>query len=895
MAKNMYDKLSEERKKMQEAETMPEWFSTAGWQLFKDKYLYEAANPKEQYQRIANTAARYVEQKLPHPKGKVWSQVFFDLLWKGWLSASTPVLANTGTNRGLPVSCSGQYVEDSIDGIYASRRETAILTKHGFGTAGYMAIRPRGAPISVGGKSSGTLPVIKSFIEDMRYVSQGTARRGAFASYIEIDHPDMMEICAYVEQNPDDANIGWIISKNFIDKLDSGDPEAVSVYQRAMKMKMVTGKGYFFFKDKANDQSPQMYKDLGLKVEASQLCVAPETLILTKSGYEEISTLEDEVVEVWNGKEFSEVTVKKTGENQKLIKVVTNSGFELECTPYHKFYVSIRGSATPKEVRAKDLKRGDKLIKCDFPIIDGFETLNHAYANGFYSGDGCLTPAGKRIYLYGEKRKLKSHFGDIFKSWYIQENQDREYGESLYLKDKFFVPSNSYDIESRISWFEGLCDSDGTIARNGNTQSIQVGNINKPFLLEVQMMLQTLGVSSKVTPAKEAGNRQLPLNDGSGNKGDFYCQTSYRLLIGQTGIINLKGLGFNPKRLVITDHTPNRECSQFVKVVDIIDEGRVDDTFCFTEPKLGLGVFNGILTGQCSEILLHSSPEYTYTCVLSSMNLSKFDEWKDTDAVFEATVFLDCIAENFIDLAQHISGLEKAVSFTRKSRALGLGACGLHTLFQQKMLPFEGLEAHLLNNVVFTHLKKESERASEYMAVHLGEPEWCKGYGVRNTHTRAVAPTKSTALIMGGISEGINPDPAMVYTQLTAAGEVDRLNPTLLELMKSKGVYNQKNIQQVIDTKGSVQGVDWLDEHEKKVFKTAFEIDQKAILRLASLRQTKLDQGQSLNLFFSSDESEQKISEIHQIAFKDPNINALYYCYSRRGVSASKGECESCM
>lgn len=568
MAKNMYDKLSEERKKMQEAGTMPEWFSTAGWQLFKDKYLYEAANPKEQYQRIANTAAKYVEQKLPHPKGRVWSQVFFDLLWKGWLSASTPVLANTGTNRGLPVSCSGQYIEDSIDGIYASRRETAILTKHGFGTAGYMAIRPRGAPISVGGKSSGTLPVIKSFIEDMRYVSQGTARRGAFASYIEIDHPDMMEICAYVEQNPDDANIGWIISKNFIGKLDSGDPEAVAVYQRAMKMKMVTGKGYFFFKDKANDQSPQMYKDLGLKVEASQLC---------------------------------------------------------------------------------------------------------------------------------------------------------------------------------------------------------------------------------------------------------------------------------------------------------------------------------------SEILLHSSPEYTYTCVLSSMNLSKFDEWKDTDAVFEATVFLDCIAENFIDLAQHISGLEKAVSFTRKSRALGLGACGLHTLFQQKMLPFEGLEAHLLNNVVFTHLKKESERASEYMAVHLGEPEWCKGYGVRNTHTRAVAPTKSTALIMGGISEGINPDPAMVYTQLTAAGEVDRLNPTLLELMKSKGVYNQKNIQQVIDTKGSVQGVDWLNEHEKKVFKTAFEIDQKAILRLASLRQTKLDQGQSLNLFFSSEESEQKISEIHQIAFKDPNINALYYCYSRRGVSASKGECESCM
>ena len=112
------------------------------------------------------------------------------------------------------------------------------------------------------------------------------------------------------------------------------------------------------------------------------------------------------------------------------------------------------------------------------------------------------------------------------------------------------------------------------------------------------------------------------------------------------------------------------------------------------------------------------------------------------------------------------------------------------------------------------------------MAYHLGEPEWCKGYGTRNTHTRAIAPTKSTALIMGGVSEGINPDPAMVYTQLTSAGEVERLNPTLLNLMKEKGVYNNKNIQQVVDAKGSVQGVNWLSELEKKVFKTAFEMNQ---------------------------------------------------------------------
>jgi ribonucleoside-diphosphate reductase alpha chain len=568
MSLNLYDKLSEERKEMQAQGLVPDWYTTGGWQLFKERYLYEADSVREQYMRIATTAGKHIQGKMPHPEGKDWNDVFFNLLWSGNLSASTPILANMGTNRGLPVSCSGQYIEDSIDGIYSALRETAILTKYGFGTAGYLDIRGRGTSISVGGKSSGTLPVIKSFIESMRYVSQGTARRGAFASYLDIDHIDFDEVVDYVEQKPDDANIGWVVTDAFIAKLDDGDEEALRRYKKALKMKMTTGKGYFFFKDKANRQRPQMYKDLGLMINAPQLC---------------------------------------------------------------------------------------------------------------------------------------------------------------------------------------------------------------------------------------------------------------------------------------------------------------------------------------AEIMLHNSPEYTYTCVLSSMNVSTYDQWKGTNAVYEATVFLDCVAEEFISKAEKISGLEKAVAFTKKSRALGLGACGLHTLYQKRGLSFEGIPAHILNIEVFKYIRAEAERASADMAENLGIPEWCEGYNKRNTHLMALAPTKSTALIMGGISEGINPDPAMVYTQLTSAGEVDRHNPILLALMKEKGVYNKKNLQSVIDAKGSVQGVDWLTEEEKAVFKTAFEIDQKAIIRQASARQEHgIDQGQSLNLFFSSEESEEVISDVHRAAFKDKFVNALYYCYSKRGVGASKGECEAC-
>jgi hypothetical protein len=153
----------------------------------------------------------------------------------------------------------------------------------------------------------------------------------------------------------------------------------------------------------------------------------------------------------------------------------------------------------------------------------------------------------------------------------------------------------------------------------------------------------------------------------------------------------------------------------------------------------------------------------------------------------------------------------------------------------------------------------------------------------------------NTALIMGGVSEGINPDPAMTYTQLTAAGEVDRINPTLLNLMKERDIYNERYVQEVVDAHGSVQNVKWLSASEKEVFKTAFEINQKTIIDLAAARQMYIDQSQSLNLFFSSEEDEGYIAEVHQYAFKNPMIMSLYYCYSKAGVVGSKdSECIAC-
>jgi ribonucleoside-diphosphate reductase alpha chain len=264
---SIYDKLGNERKKLQQEGLMPDWYSTGGWQLFKERYMYQADSPKEQYERIARTLSMHT------PDPDKWFTKFFDILWKGWLSPSTPVLANTGTSRGLPVSCAGTYISDSISDIYTAKHEVAMLTKYGFGTASYLGdIRPRGMKISVGGEAEGVLPVIQGIQKDMEYVSQGNARRGSWAGYLPITHGDFDEVCTYLEQNPDGNNIGWNVSNEFIEALNNRQPEALSRYAKTLKTKMVTGKGYNWFIDKANDRAPQWYKDKGMKIKSSQLC-----------------------------------------------------------------------------------------------------------------------------------------------------------------------------------------------------------------------------------------------------------------------------------------------------------------------------------------------------------------------------------------------------------------------------------------------------------------------------------------------------------------------------------------------------------------------------------------------------------------------------------------------
>ena len=307
--------------------------------------------------------------------------------------------------------------------------------------------------------------------------------------------------------------------------------------------------------------------------------------------------------------------------------------------------------------------------------------------------------------------------------------------------------------------------------------------------------------------------------------------------------------------------------------------------------KLGL---RSKASNLCTEITLHADEDHSYTCVLSGMVLTTYDEWKDTDAVFAMTVFLDCLVSDFLEQAKQVRGLEKIVAGTEKGRAIGLGATGYHSALQQRMLPWGSFQAHQFNMEVFRHINEESLKASKYLAGVLGEPEWCKGTGERFTHRTALAPNVSSALIFGAESQGTTPWYGNVFNEGTAAGGMFRVNPVFIKILKDHGKYNQEILREVLDNNGSVQDLDFLTDLEKEVLKTAFEINQTEIINSASRRQRFICQGQSTNLFFAADEDESYISYVHQYAFEDDNIKSLYYLRSKAGVQASRGGCEAC-
>ncbi len=322
--------------------------------------------------------------------------------------------------------------------------------------------------------------------------------------------------------------------------------------------------GILFWDKVLSESIPDCYADLGFETKSTNPCVSYDTPILTDKGYKEIGGLVGSKVNVWNGKEFSEVEPMITGEDQPMLKIVFSDGSELKCTDYHGFYTwegySRDGKVVKKE--AKDLNVGDKLEKYDFPVLD---------------------------YQIGESFKLDSNNFINEKSWYTLPINNEEY--------KKYVPKfDDSTLQKTLYWLAGIIDSDGS--RNSSEGSISISSIDRDFLSKIKLnVLNTLGVNGSVIDEKEGGLKEI-------NGVEYNTNKSYRLIINASNVKKLYNLGLRTHRVKIDDVNPNRDASRFITVESIERIENADKVYCFTEHKRNRGCFNGVVTSQCGEITL---------------------------------------------------------------------------------------------------------------------------------------------------------------------------------------------------------------------------------------------------------------------------------------------------
>lgn len=704
----------------------------------------------------------------------------------------------SGAGTGRRVTMLNCYVlgtiPDSMPGIFDALKDAALTMQQGGGIGhDFSTIRPKGALVKgVGSDASGPLTFMDCWDSMCRTVMSAGSRRGAMMATMRCDHPD---IEAFIEAKQDKTrlrmfNMSVLVTDAFIEavaddldwRLHFEDREGVTLLEKTVRARDLWDKimratyayaepGVIFI-DRINEMNPLNYCE---DISATNPCVPAGTPILTRRGWWAIEDTVGSEVEVWNGKEWSWVVPEITGRNQRLITVRLSDGRELTCTPAHRF-VNRQGA----KVRAQDLEVGDQLIKADWPVVHGGVKYDRAYDQGFFSGDGGLKSNGScaYIYLYGEKKHLEDEFavpqsrGEYAIGGGFEGTDTSE--TKVYLRysvedflPKNFVPGADWDVESRLRWLEGICDSDGCSNYSNNSVLVQISAKDRQFLYEIMLMLNTLGVCSNLSAMKDC----------------------WRLGISANNVARLQQLGFQPKRLDLSNNNPQREAARFTRVTEIVEHDEIADVvYCFTENKRHMGCFNGILTGQCGEQPL---PPYG-ACLLGSINLTRLivDPFTDNarldgKALAQLTRTAVRMLDNVIDVSNY--PLPQQAEEAKNKRRIGLGITGLADALLMCGITYGSDEAVIWTEAVTKTIASEAYLASADLAVekgpfplfdkdaYLAHP-YVQGFddevrqsiwekGLRNSHLTSIAPTGTISLMAGNVSSGIEPVFAYHYTR----------------------------------------------------------------------------------------------------------------------------------
>lgn len=704
----------------------------------------------------------------------------------------------------------------------------------------------------------------------------GGKRNGSFAIYLEPWHADIEDFLEMKKNHGDeemkarDLFYALWVSDLFMDRVRQkshwslmcphecpglsdayGDAfvDLYEMYEREGKVKktvsardlwfkildaqMETGTPYLLYKDAVNKKSNQ--KNVGT-IKSSNLCVAPETLVLTDRGHIEIQSLINQTVQVWNGTEFSEVVIRKTGTNQELIDVYTDDGCKLSCTKYHKFFIQTNQEQESTVVEAQNLKPNDKLVKCDYPVIDGPNT-------------------GMLLFKY--KQPMESDLAQ-------------------------------YSLHSKLTWFSYFCSLHYCVRDLCDNIAIRAEDINSyhnsyEFLLEVKLMLQTCGINPIITP------------------NNIFVITAF-------DFSKLISLGF--KHPLADTHPHINNGPEYVSIAKIEDNHRIDDTYCFTEPKKHMGIFNGMLTSQCTEIMEYSDENETAVCNLASIALPAFVDEHAHNFDFVKLHYVTKVVTNNLNRIIDINyyPTEKTKTSNMRHRPIGIGVQGLADAFVLLDIPYHSEEAKLLNKQIFETMYHAAVECSCELArqegpysTFAGSPasegqlqfdlwgvsvsneryDWVQlksdvvKYGLRNSLLLAPMPTASTSQILG-YNECFEPFTSNLYSRKTLAGEFVVVNKYLMKELIELGYWNEQIKNNIVENKGSIQQLTFLPQHVRDKYKIVWEIPMKHVIDMSADRGPFICQSQSLNLWME-DPVYNKLTSMHFYAWEKGLKTGIYY------------------
>ena len=840
---------------------------------------------------VANSNANTnVPKKITQEQWDTMTQTYHYMSQK-YFTHATPTLFNAGTPHPQLSSC---YLisleEDSIEGIYNTLKDCAKISKWAGGIGLHIHnLRGSGSHIrGTNGVSNGIVPMLRVFNQTAKYVDQGGGKRnGSIAVYLEPWHYDIERFLQLKKNHGEEdsrardlfyalwipdlfmkrvkANGKWTLMcpdecprladvygdefetlyTSYEEQGKGREVSARDIWKQITDSQQETGVPYMLYKDHVNRKSNQ--KNVGV-IKSSNLCVAPNTRILTDRGHVEIQELhaqqQQQPVSVWNGHEFSPVEIMKTGENKKMMCVRTSDGGILECTPYHKFY-AIKATDEIVMKDAQELMVGDRLLSCDFPVIHSLLEQNIKALNDLF-------------YFNKKDVRVNEQNGDLV---YIHHSLSahQEERETKEIKELIQMCGASAHIifQNKLS-----------IANEDVERLCSVGLVlNK----DIEMLLEAYRIRPKLTSPLPPSLIPLP-----------------------------------------SAHT------KYVSVSALFISSKNSDTYCFNEPKRHMGVFNGILTGNCTEIMEYSDPDETACCNLASIALPAFVETnQDTNELFFNYEKLHEIAKiithnlnKIIDINFYPTEKTKKSNF--RHRPIGIGIQGLADIFMMFRISFTSDKARELNKHIFETIYHGAlEMSMELAKTHgkydtfVGSPasngilqfdmwnveptderyKWGElkqqimEHGLRNSLLLAPMPTASTSQILG-YNECIEPITSNIYSRGTSAGQFMLVNKYLINDLIKMGVWNVAIKNKIIENNGSVQHLTQLPQEMRDIYKTAWEISAIDLIHMSADRGAYICQSQSLNLWVEQP-TDKELNRIHFEAWDKGLKTGMYYLRRR--------------